>query len=353
MPAYSDSFSLPSPSRESSSWLFAGFLVIALHAALLGIGVFWNPTTPPPKMRAKVIVQTVRLAPTPATIEVQHHHPVPQATVMQQPLITAAQEEPSAPVLIPPTQVESPPLPKPQIQATPAKPSTPEVKKQTVEKKAVVKKPVEKAPKIEAKPKTEKKEHAKPKPSTTESEKKNTTAQQEMEKKQQQEVAATQETVKQKQQAQLAKAKENMSKLSESRGKVNSSASTSLNLTTTSLPQEVKSLQIDSLPSGGVVGSFTGESGGKEGGVREINYRDKIAVHLKKALKLPEYGEVTVKLTLDRSGKVVKVDSVKSESAKNKAFIERTLPTLVLPSFGKEFAGLSQQTFLITLENDS
>jgi outer membrane biosynthesis protein TonB len=229
------------------------------------------------------------------------------------------------------------------------------VKKQVVEKKEVVKKPAEKTPKIETKPKIEKKEPPKPKPSTTESEKKNRAVQQEAEKKSQQEAAAAQEVVRQKQQAQLAKTKENLSKLSESRGKVNSSASASpsLNLATTNLPQEVKSLQIDALPNGGVIGSLTGERGGKEGGVREVNYRDKIAAHLKKALKLPEYGEVTVKLTLDRSGKVVKVESVKSESTKNKAFIERALPTLVLPPFGKEFSDLSQQTFLITLENDS
>jgi hypothetical protein len=97
MPAYSDSFSLPSPSHESSSWLLAGFLVVALHGGLLAIGAFWNPAAPPPKARAKVMVQTVRLAPSPAAIEVQHQQPVPQATRVQQPLIAALQEEPPSP----------------------------------------------------------------------------------------------------------------------------------------------------------------------------------------------------------------------------------------------------------------
>ncbi len=329
-----------SPYQQSSGWIIA-CLVIALHLSLLGIGHFWNSTPPPLKARAKVVVQTIRLAPPSASTIVQTQSPP-----TEQPLLAANLEHlPSIPVLEESTKKEEPAKkaetpakqfvhPKTESKPTP-KPATPEVKKVTPAKPAE-----KKQASAPTKPKTDLK--------AQESEKKKQ-EKAEAEKKRQQEVAAAEEAARQRQQALLTKAKENLAKMNETRDKISQSTASSVKLATTPLPKEVNHLQVDALPLG--ERGSTAQAG--EWGVKEISYRDEIVYRVKAALKFPDYGTVKIKLTLDRTGKVLKVETTQSESAKNKAYLERTLPTLQFPAFGQQFSGATQYTFLMTLHNDS
>lgn len=165
----------------------------------------------------------------------------------------------------------------------------------------------------------------------------------EAEKKLQQEIAIAQEAAKQREQVLLAKAKENLAKMGETRDKISSSSVISLD--TTPL-KEVGNLQVDALPVGEI-----GNEG--EWGTKEMSYSEEVAYRLKMALKLPDYGAVKIKLTLSRTGKVIKVETLHSESSKNKAYVENKILSLLFPSFGQRFQGVSQNTFVITLQNDS
>jgi hypothetical protein len=73
---------------------------------------------------------------------------------------------------------------------------------------------------------------------------------------------------------------------------------------------------------------------------------------LKRLLKLPQYGDVDIQLTLLRSGKVAKLIVTNSQNALNKDHVEKMLPTLIFPPFGNGFAGEEQHTFKIRLSND-
>ncbi|MCE5319245.1 MAG: hypothetical protein LLG04_18015 [Parachlamydia sp.] len=86
--------------------------------------------------------------------------------------------------------------------------------------------------------------------------------------------------------------------------------------------------------------------------VGELSYRDELAGRLKLLLKLPEYGSVKLKLTLQRSGKVFKVAILSAASAQNRAYVEKMMPTLQFPPFGNQFGEEPEYTFTITLNND-
>lgn len=84
----------------------------------------------------------------------------------------------------------------------------------------------------------------------------------------------------------------------------------------------------------------------------EISYRDEIASRLKLALKLPEMGEVKLKLTLNRSGSVTNVEIIHSASKANKTYIQSKLPTMKFPAFGNNFGNSPSYTFTIALSNE-
>jgi hypothetical protein len=63
----------------------------------------------------------------------------------------------------------------------------------------------------------------------------------------------------------------------------------------------------------------------------ESNSTERIAAFLQDSLQLPEYGEVKVALSLDRSGKLLHLDILDSKSEKNKQFIKNRLPELQFP----------------------
>lgn len=108
------------------------------------------------------------------------------------------------------------------------------------------------------------------------------------------------------------------------------------------VPSGLSDLSIDALP----------KEPQESMSMREIGYRDELVGRLKLFLKLPEHGEVTIKLTLSRSGKVNKLQIVSSQSAVNKSYIEKTLPDLTFPPFGSNFGDNKEFTFLISLSND-
>lgn len=383
----SDFAPLP-PTSKTNSGLFVVVLgVILLHLLLLGLGTFWHPSPSPLKHRSKVVVQTVRLSSFQS--EIAQHSPSlssPASTSMKAQSLPLPIEQSKVATPLPikeeiPTplsnispkeesekieKTESPlpvkaapsPLPVKEENISKSKPTPPkstpkEVPKKTPQPAAPVKKTSEPAKKVkneitppkktvEAEKKRQQEEAAKKQQEQAEKKKQQEKA--EADKKKQQEIAAAQKAAKQKELTLLAKAKENLAKMNETRDKI--SASSSVNLDSAAIPKELVSLNVDALPLGGGGGS-------SDWGTREASYSDEVAYRLKMALKLPDYGAVKIKLTLDRSGKVIKVVTVHSESNKNKVYVENKILTLIFPSFGQKFQGVPQNTFEITLQNDS
>lgn len=103
------------------------------------------------------------------------------------------------------------------------------------------------------------------------------------------------------------------------------------------IPSKISSLQIDSLA---------------DENLGDANYRDEIAAYLKYQLKLPEYGEVKLRLTLARSGLVSKIEVLQSKSSLNKNYVEMQVPNLKFPSFGNLFNQANQYSFTILLKSE-
>ncbi len=143
----------------------------------------------------------------------------------------------------------------------------------------------------------------------------------------------------QKHQALLAEAQERIAKIGKNRdkGAAQGTATTAI----AAAPKSIASLEIDGLAT----------SDGPQLSDKEMSYRDEVAGRLKLMLRLPQFGEVKVKLTLNRLGKVVKVVVVNAESSENKKHIEKMLPTLTFPPYGSQFAD-EEHTLTITLRNE-
>jgi colicin import membrane protein len=387
--------------------------VIAIHLGLLGIGTLWKPTAPTPKPRSKVIVQTIRLQPFQSTttqnptplappptdlsrtildlpkeqfntdstplltqlskedilfpqeVSIKTEAPLKEeaaaGNIKEENSVATALKETPPPTIIPPHS--APPLPIKKDIAPPPPTLSPQhtihetPKTIPVKKTAPVKKPTEPIKKdiksgtvnsklteeLEKKRKQEKEIEKKQQKEQAELEKKRQ-KELEAEKKRQKELAEAQEAARQREQALLIKAKENLAKMSETRDKI--STSSSLNIDATTLPKELISLQVDALPVGEI-----GNIG--EWGIKEMSYSHEVASRLKMSLCLPDYGAIKIKLTLDHMGKVMRVETIQSESNKNKSYVESKIPLIFFSSFGQRFQGATQKTFEITLQNDS
>ncbi len=266
-------------------------------------------------------MQTVRLAPLQPALPPAP--PVPSSSLSFAPLPAPKKEEKKPP---PVAKTSSSPSSK---TVAPVKKTEEGNKKKEEQEKEKIKREKEKREQREKQEKLEKKEKRR-------EEKK------EREKKQreQKELAAAQAIAQEKERA----LKEELAKIRETSDKINLSSS-SVNLRDLSLPKELN-LQIDALfidPEGDK-GQWSGE---------EISYRDEVAYRLKRSLKLPEYGAVKIKLTLDRLGKVLKMETMESESKKNKAYVEKDIPKILFSPFGSRFRAASDYTFLIILHNES
>jgi outer membrane biosynthesis protein TonB len=104
--------------------------------------------------------------------------------------------------------------------------------------------------------------------------------------------------------------------------------------------------RIDTLSFVGVKSSDTSESSS------ESAYRSELANHLRAQLQLPEMGNVEVKLIVNQQGIVEKIVIISSENERNADYITKSLPSLKLPPFGKNYSGAKSHTFHITLTNE-
>ena len=77
-------------------------------------------------------------------------------------------------------------------------------------------------------------------------------------------------------------------------------------------------------------------------------YQMSLIRHLQEKFELPEHGEVKIALTLKKDGSVIKVQVIKAESEKNRAFLEKNLTSQHFPSFPFEDEKI---TFVLTFCN--
>lgn len=281
--------------------------VILAHAAL-GAWLAWTGVTSPIPMRPRqrVAVQTISLNESKPVAELSKSH-IPEP-LLEQPKIAAAEpvSEEAKPMNEAPKPIEEPikkeetlpgPIPQPPKPKAKTEPLRKESKKETLKKepdKTPKKTSIKKADPVVAK----KKEMPKPDPN-------------------------------------LIKKKELLTKAQERIAKIQT---TSDKISTGNDPKRSEKNFI-TLNEGG-------------GGERENSYREEIASRLKLQLSLPEYGEVKIKLTLNRLGRVEKVTIVSSESSMNREFVEKMLPAMMFPAFGTNFEKAQTYTFTITLGNN-
>lgn len=81
----------------------------------------------------------------------------------------------------------------------------------------------------------------------------------------------------------------------------------------------------------------------------ESSYSEELVEILKESLHLPEYGEVKMQLKLNRDGSVLQVIVLKTESQKNKAYLQTELPRLKFPPLNVK---KKEVTFTLTFCNE-
>ncbi len=349
--------------RHDRSLLPIIFCVLILHGFFLTFSFLTHstvkkmPSPPPPRL----VVQTISLSPQKIiATTVAKELPVEKIIPQSEPEIKEPPEpkaievkppqpkepEPKAPEVKPAEPKKEPlkavpaapkPAPPPPKKQAPSKPAAPPKKtptKATPAKKEPPKKTTPPPPPTKPAPTPPKKVEKVEKPSPPQPSEADKAA--EALKKQQE---AEKEAARVRRQTLLAKAQESIAKIPGAGDKI--SLGKSINeIDHATLP--ITSLQVDALP----VGSSVQLSD------REVSYRDELASRLKLLLRLPEYGEVKIKLTIARSGKIAKVVVVSSESGANRKYIEKTLPELTFPQFGNRFGDADDYTFSVTLGNE-
>jgi colicin import membrane protein len=257
-----------------------------------------------------------------------------------QPELKAKELEPKAKKKEPEKKKEEP---KPKKKSDSA--AKPAIKK-TATKKTAAKKKEKSDPKIDS-PKQDSLEKNSNKNAVKEKEAKEKAVKEKAEKekaekeKKEREKAEKAEQERAQQQANLAKKKELLSAAKEKIAKIDKSHDNFTSEMPVKSLGPIEKLSVEAITPGGSTLS-----------PQEASYSDEIAHRLKLLLRLPQYGEVKVKLTLQRSGKVVKAVIVKSESSANSAYIEKMVQGISFPNFGKNFENEAEHTFLIVLSNE-
>ncbi len=329
---------------DDRSLLLIALAVTLTHVALLLWVSFYADLSPPPKSVERLVVKTIQLdeykhpiAASPKPLPVLPTPPPPPPPVIPEPAAATPIPEPTAaapePVKIEETAVESPKIePKelpaePEPQPKPQKKQAPKTAKPAVQKAKEVPK-TKQVPKSQPQQKTSQPQPKKPS-AVKETKKENISAVNSKAE------AAKNEAAKAKRRALLANAQKNIAQIEKNHDKLSENQSAAM-------PAQIDSLQVE---------TFFAETGAQLNS-QEIGYYDELASYLKLKLRLPEYGEVKLKLTLDRSGRFVKVTIVNSKSERNRKHVEKTLATLKYPSFSGNFGNLAQYTFVIALSND-
>jgi len=345
---------------EDRSLLHIAGVVVGLHIVLILFAVFFSPTRPPlstptPK---RLVVQTVSLSPPKPSPPKVIAAPRPSEIAMETPPVKVREPEPvqetskkdTPPPLKPKPAPKEEPKPAPKKEDKKTTPPTlkkpPEPEKKVEAPKAVAKAPppkLEKTPATPPKDKTvaaatpKKVEKAEDTPKSAKKAEDPEKIAAEQRKKKEEELQA--QALKARQQELLAQAQERIAKIAPSRDKV--SPDKGNNVTIAAVPSAIMSLQIDDLP----------DHSGPKLSDQEMRYRDELVSRLKLHLRLPEVGDVKVKLTLERTGKVAKVVIVSAESAVNRKFLEEKLPSITFSPFGN-FSSDAQYTFALTLSNE-
>jgi len=84
----------------------------------------------------------------------------------------------------------------------------------------------------------------------------------------------------------------------------------------------------------------------------QSDYADILVNHLHQYLSLPDYGEVKIQLSLRQDGIVAKVIVLKTQSEKNKQYLENNLPLLKFPRFEGGYANKKEYAFILTFCNE-
>ncbi len=271
----------------------------------------------PPKQIVEPVIKEVK---EPAPVVPEEPKTVEKPKPVQEEGVKKTKEKETPPKKAPVAKVEKP-------KATPKqdKPKTQTAYKPKAEPKKETKKVVQKSPEKPKEPSVKKQKS-------------------EEEVRLDKEKAAQEEATKQmkaKQQELIARAQASISKVDTS--KVKSAFAMGSLPSVSSLMKPIDQMHIDALPVG------TGEG---QVSPQEASYIDEVVNRLKLMLRLPEYGDVKVKLTLERNGKVAKVVIVSAKSTANKEYIEKNLPKLNFPAFGKNFSDEPQYTFSLVLCNE-
>jgi len=90
----------------------------------------------------------------------------------------------------------------------------------------------------------------------------------------------------------------------------------------------------------------------KEPSSAETSYVADLIRRLQLGIRLPEHGEASVSITINRSGKAVHVIVTNSTSASIKQTLNQKLPALTFSPFGNSFPREREHTFLLRLSND-
>lgn len=290
-----------------------------------------KPPTPPPPIEEPISLEKEIVVAEPPPIEslvVQELEPL-AAIVEKKPAIEEQKPEIVEEKPVPPKPIEKPKPTSPKPSA-PAKKKPDPKKPEPVAKETKPKpKPVPKAETKKPAPKVEKKkEPAKP------------VEKKEPPKEVKPKVDPQAEALKAKRKELLDKAQKSIAQIDQNRDKLAASLPVSTSMTT--LPGNIERLHIETFA----------EETGQVLSPQEASYYDELASRLRLQMRMPEYGGVRIKLTLERSGKFITVSIVSAESKKNREYIEKTLPTLKYPGFGNNFKGEDQYTFCIALSND-
>ena len=85
---------------------------------------------------------------------------------------------------------------------------------------------------------------------------------------------------------------------------------------------------------------------------QDLQYQEILAAFFHEQLQLPEFGEVTIKVTVHKDGTIKTATVTRSESSKNRKYLEEQLPRLHLPRPTSSTFFEDQQTFLITFSHE-
>lgn len=359
--------------------LIIAVVVILVHVNLLILSAFLPDAKPLPPPVKQIVVKTITLGerppppisipepiavsepivealaepepipePEPVVESVKLPEPEPIAIAEPQPIVDEVAPPPQPPEPIPqPVREPEPIAKKEEVKPAPVKKPIPikkEVKKPAPAKKAA---PIPKSkpkPPPKAKPQSKPKPKSEPKPTPKKPQPAKKSVEQPKPKPKESAPAKPKvdpqaEAAKAKKRDLLAKAQKSIAQIATSDTVASSSTTSAMSA---AIPGRIDALQVETFPDS------------TEGALspQEMSYYDELASRLKLLLRLPEFGEVKVKLTLERSGQFVKVSVVNALSQNNKKYVEKTLPTLKYPSFGNNFNGLAQYTFVIALSNE-